>query len=57
MTTPFTSSNYGDRHLFFQHSYMETDLAIHPEWKNQTDIILEEQAAINNYYYPDLPFN
>jgi len=36
---------------------METDLAIHPEWKEQTDAIVANQATVDHYVFPDLPFN
>mmetsp|Transcript_5 Transcript_5/g.11 ORF Transcript_5/g.11 Transcript_5/m.11 type:complete len:115 (-) Transcript_5:88-432(-) len=32
----FTSSNWGDEHMFFRHQRMDDDLAIHPEWEPYT---------------------
>jgi len=42
MTTAFTSTQYGDKDLFFQHSYMEDDFAVHPEWVTDAQNILDQ---------------
>jgi len=34
--SPFTSSNWGDEHLYFRHERMDDDLAIKPEWTPYT---------------------
>ena len=35
-TSEFVSSHWGDEKLFFQHTLMDDDLQIHPEWTAQT---------------------
>jgi hypothetical protein len=35
-TSPFVTSHWGDEKLFFQHSFMDDDLAVHPEWTSST---------------------
>lgn len=34
MKTPFTTSSYGDKKLFFRHTRMEDDLKLRPEWED-----------------------
>lgn len=33
MKSPFIPSEFGDKHLFFQHNFLEYDYKMHPEWK------------------------
>jgi hypothetical protein len=33
----FVSSNWGDKNMFFRHTYQEHDFAVHPEWIDQID--------------------
>ena len=35
-TSEFVSSHWGDESLFFQHTLMDDDLEVHPEWTAQT---------------------
>ena len=32
-TSDFTTSRFGDKDLFFQHSYFEDDIKLHPDWE------------------------
>jgi len=54
---PATSSYFGDTFMFFQHVRMEADLAFRPDWIDPANQIMANQQAINNYVYPNLPFN
>lgn len=56
-TTPATTSNFADSLMFFQHTRMEEDLALVPDWQFQADAIMEEQRNTDYFTYPDLPFN
>jgi len=35
-TSAFVTSHWGDEKLFFQHTLMDDDLAVHPEWTSST---------------------
>ena len=48
LTSP-TSSNFGDKQLFFQHVKMEDDFKYRNDWKEKTDKILKRQRDIPNY--------
>jgi len=56
MKTPFHSSNYGDRSLFFEHFRFETDLALRPEWESKAAEIIAAEGSVNNYTHADLPW-
>jgi len=55
-TSP-TSSYFGDRALFFEHSVMEYDFSFHNEWIAGAKQELEEQSQKDYWVYPDLPWN
>jgi len=57
MTSP-SLSHYGDRSLFMQHTRMETDLTIFPNWVNgaDQDIQTQQNTPSPGYIYPDLPW-
>jgi len=55
-TTGFTTSTFGDKKLFFQHTRFEDDLVYKPEWAQPASEILEYQSTIDRYTYPDLPW-
>jgi len=56
-TSKFSGSNYGDKDMFYQHTRMEADIALRPEWKDPMDQILADQRAVTSgYVYPDLAF-
>jgi len=57
LTSISTPSNFGDKYLFFEHSQMEKDMEIHPEWVNPAKQILQQQQNTPNFVFPDLPFN
>merc|ERR1711879_1089194 len=50
-------SKFGDKDMFFQHTRMEDDVAIRPEWTSDIEAIVAEQQSIPGYAFPDLPFN
>jgi len=53
-----TSSNFGDKSLFFQHSRFEDDLKTYPNWKQAALDILSQQRKMTGigYIYKDLPW-
>jgi hypothetical protein len=55
-TSP-TSSHFGDRGLFFEHSPMEYDLSFHPEWIAGAAQEIAEQSQKDNWVFPDLPWH
>jgi len=56
-TTPATTTNFGDVYMFFEHTRMENDLMFRPDWTDPATQIMANQRAIDDYTYPDLPFN
>jgi len=57
-TSPATTSNFGDREMFFAHVRMERDFQFRPEWEGRaTQILADQRALAYNYTYPDLSFN
>jgi len=57
ITAPPSGSQYGDLNLFFQHTRMEADFEIETSWPPLAQRIVNQQASIPQYTYPDLPFN
>jgi len=55
MKGPFHGSKYGDKSLFFQHTRMEDDFKIHPEWVKGAQAQLEKE--IKMVVHDDLPFD
>eukprot|EP01126_Amoeba_proteus_P063681 TRINITY_DN87_c0_g1_i3.p1 TRINITY_DN87_c0_g1~~TRINITY_DN87_c0_g1_i3.p1 ORF type:complete len:332 (+),score=49.98 TRINITY_DN87_c0_g1_i3:150-998(+) len=56
LLTPLTTSYFGDRVLFLQHTSMESDLTFFPDWEPAVIKIMEQQQNTTGYNYPDLPF-
>jgi hypothetical protein len=57
-TGPFAASYYGDRDLFFQHTFFDSDLMYRPDWTDAAKAILNQQATLPTpFVFPDLPFN
>jgi len=56
-TGPGTTSNFGDVFMFFEHTRMENDLQFRPDWAAPATQIMANQRNIDDYTYPDLPFN
>jgi len=56
-TGPGTTSNFGDVFMFFEHTRMENDLQFRPDWADPATQIMANQRNIDDYTYPDLPFN
>jgi len=55
LTGVATSTNFGDKLLFFQHQRMDDDLAVHPDWVEHVDAILDAQANTEGgFYFPDV---
>ncbi|CDW79272.1 arachidonate 12-12s-type [Stylonychia lemnae] len=49
------TSLYGDTKLFFRHTRMEDDFALHPEWKLAASEIQQYQASLSfPYHYPNI---
>jgi len=57
LTTPASTSLFGDKYLFFQHSRMENDFSYKPSWVPYAQQIVDQQQNTDHYTYPDLPFN
>jgi len=55
--TPGTTSNFGDHHMFFEHTRMEKDFVYKPEWQSPADAIVAHTRSIEYFTFPDLPFN
>jgi len=55
--SPATTSNFGDKLMFFEHVRMENDLAYRSDWIDPANQIMAAQQAVDNYVYPNLPFN
>jgi len=55
--SPITTSNWGDVSMFHEHTRMENDFAIRPDWQAQADAIMANQRSVDYYTFPDLPFN
>jgi len=58
LTSPVTTSMFGDKTLFFQHASLEGDFVVRPDWQSTADQI--QAAQRNSIYpisYPDLPWN
>jgi len=53
-----TTSNFGDKSLFFQHTRFEDDLKTYPSWANAAKDIMNFQRQFTNegYHYKDLPW-
>jgi len=56
---PASTSYYGDRSLFMEHTRFENDLNIVPDWipLAAQDITNQESVPFPGYFYPDLPWN
>jgi len=52
-TTKFDKSLFADKYLFFQHTRMEDDLKIKPEWVAPTEKLLEDQRK-HEFTYSDV---
>jgi len=54
-----TTSRFGDKTLFFQHTKFESDLKYQPSWDQPSRDILNKQRNIHGdgYHYPDIPYN
>jgi len=57
LTAPPSGSQYGDLNLFFQHTRMEADFEVETSWPPLAQRIVNQQASVAGYTYPDLPFN
>jgi hypothetical protein len=55
--TPATTSNFGDVYMFFQHTRMEEDFIYRPDWAAPATQIMANQRSVDDFTYPDLPFN
>jgi len=55
--SPATTTNFGDVYMFFEHTRMEADFIHRPDWAAPATQIMANQRAVDNYVYPDLPFN
>jgi hypothetical protein len=54
----FVRTKFGDRDLFFQHTRMESDLQLRPDWYRDTKRIFDfEGSCVPTYHHPDLPWN
>jgi len=53
-----TTSYFGDKSLFFQHTRFESDLEYYPGWAQANKDILTKQRASSNggFHYKDLPW-
>jgi len=56
LTTSTSTSLFGDRTLFYQHTLMEDDLHYRPEWVDPTKEVIAHQKSHDDYVYPDLPW-
>jgi hypothetical protein len=56
-TSPAMTSNFGDVYMFFEHARMENDFIWRPDWADPATQIMAHQRTIDDYTYPDLPFN
>jgi len=56
LTTPLTTSHFGDRTMFHQHTSFESDLRFVPEWQAPAEAIVKKQSNTEGYNYPDLPW-
>jgi hypothetical protein len=51
LTAPFSTSDFGDRKLFFQHHLFEGELSLRPDWRSKVDTMIgapEYQTLIEN---------
>jgi len=53
INTPFTSSNFGDNDLFFQHYRKENDFSLRPEWGPFAQQIVDQQSNAPYFNGPD----
>eukprot|EP01126_Amoeba_proteus_P062097 TRINITY_DN839_c0_g1_i8.p1 TRINITY_DN839_c0_g1~~TRINITY_DN839_c0_g1_i8.p1 ORF type:complete len:341 (-),score=42.78 TRINITY_DN839_c0_g1_i8:67-1089(-) len=56
LVSSLTTSYFGDRTLFFQHTNLESDLVYVPEWLPLAHKIQQQQQNTQGFNYPDLPF-
>jgi hypothetical protein len=56
LTSRAVSSNFGDKSMFFQHTRFEDDLYWKASWAVPASKILQQQAQVQDYKYPDLPW-
>jgi len=56
-TTPVTTTNFGDKYMFFEHTRVEDDFIYRPDWADPATQIMAYQRTIDGYTYTDLPFN
>jgi len=52
-----TTSMFGDKTLFFQHTQMEGDFRLRPEWLSAANAEVANQIRTEGYQFPDLPWN
>eukprot|EP01097_Dermamoeba_algensis_P001616 TRINITY_DN1605_c0_g1_i2.p1 TRINITY_DN1605_c0_g1~~TRINITY_DN1605_c0_g1_i2.p1 ORF type:complete len:353 (+),score=93.61 TRINITY_DN1605_c0_g1_i2:76-1134(+) len=52
-TSPLTTSDFGDKYLFFQHQRMEDDISLRPDWFAPANQELANQRSVPNYLYPN----
>jgi len=56
-TSAASTSSFGDKYMFFEHVRMEDDFLYRPDWADAATQIMANQRAVDNYIYPNLPFN
>eukprot|EP01123_Difflugia_compressa_P000441 TRINITY_DN1051_c0_g2_i1.p1 TRINITY_DN1051_c0_g2~~TRINITY_DN1051_c0_g2_i1.p1 ORF type:complete len:339 (+),score=62.57 TRINITY_DN1051_c0_g2_i1:3-1019(+) len=56
LTSTASTSLFGDSLMFFQHTRFENDVDYRPEWGPKAQTIMAAQRSVDNYVYPDLPF-
>jgi hypothetical protein len=56
LTSRAVTSNFGDMSLFFQHTRFDDDLYWKPSWAVPASKFLQQQAQVQDYAYPDLPW-
>jgi len=56
-TSQATGTKWGDKDMFFQHTRMEDDIALRPDWlPDMIRIVREQKTHWPPVAYPDLPF-
>eukprot|EP01123_Difflugia_compressa_P000440 TRINITY_DN1051_c0_g1_i1.p1 TRINITY_DN1051_c0_g1~~TRINITY_DN1051_c0_g1_i1.p1 ORF type:complete len:354 (+),score=62.81 TRINITY_DN1051_c0_g1_i1:28-1062(+) len=57
LTSPGSTSLFGDSLMFFQHTRFESDVNYRNDWGPKALAIMAAQRNVDNFVYPDLPFN
>jgi hypothetical protein len=59
LTGQATTSHFGDRTYFLQHTRWENDAVFRPDWLDGAKAVQKQQrsAPAPGYHYPDLPWN